>query len=285
MKNVDLHTHSYYSDGELSPKEVVIRAKKKGVKILALTDHNSLEGVEEAIKEGEVQGIKIIPSIEIRAEEDEVLGYFIDNKNIKFKKELEKIQNNLVNRVKKIIKKLNKKEIKINFKDLLKKYSPNKNLMEIHLVKYLKSKGLGGVGELWSKYISKKGETYVSVKEISVIDAIKMIKKYGGIPVLAHPWVESSSKELLKENKFKKLVKAGLKGIEADNGDRDERRDKKTINRIKELSSKYNLIITSGSDFHSTSLVESTGSHEIGKHNCDEKVIKSFLKIIEENKK
>ena len=84
-KNSDLHIHSYYSDGDLSPSDVVRLAKQKGIKNLALTDHNSLDGVQEAIDEGKRQNINIIPAIEIRAKEDEVLGYFVDYKNQKFK--------------------------------------------------------------------------------------------------------------------------------------------------------------------------------------------------------
>lgn len=278
----DLHAHSYYSDGVSSPKEVVKYANKKGIKVLALTDHNSIEGIREAIQAGKKLNIEIIPAIEIRTEEDEILGYFIDFKNNKFKKEIKKIQQNLSNRVKKIIKKLNKKGIKVSYSDLSRKYKPNKgNFMEIHLIKYLVGQGFGAKPELWKKYISKEGETYVPIKEISVLNAIKLIKRYGGIPVLAHPWVEPSSKELLKEENFKKLIKAGLKGIEIDNGDRDDRRDEQTLEKIKKLAKKYNLIITSGSDFHGESLVSSNSKHDLGDNRYDQYVIEKlkFLKL------
>lgn len=276
MKNLDLHVHSYYSDGDLPPSEVVKLAKQKGIRNLALADHNSFDGVAEAIEEGKKQGVNIIPAIEIRAKEDEVLGYFIDYQNEEFKKEVLKIQENLIDRVKKIIAKLNKKGIEVSFDDLIKKYYPNRNFMEIHLIKYLKSKGLGEIRTLWPKYISKEGETYVPVKEISVLNAINLIKKYGGVPVLAHPWVEPHSKELLKEEKFKKLVKAGLKGIEIDNGDRDDRRDEQTLNKIRELAKKYNLIITSGSDFHGDYLVQANKCHGLGDYNCDKEVVEKL---------
>lgn len=276
MRNSDLHTHSFYSDGDLSPSEVVKLAKSKGVKTLALTDHNSISGIEEAIIEGKKQGVNIIPAIEIRAEEDEVLGYFIDYKNKNLQKEILKIQKVLIDRVKKIIKTLNKKGIKVSFEDLEKKYYPNKNFMEIHLVMHLASKGLGEIREVFKKYISEGSETYVKIKEISVIDAIKLIKKYKGVPVLAHPWVDSKSKSLLEEKNFEKLIDAGLKGIEIDNGDRDERRDEKTIKRIQELAKKYNLIITSGSDFHGEHLFKATGCHQIGENNCDESVVEEL---------
>jgi 3',5'-nucleoside bisphosphate phosphatase len=277
MKVCDLHTHSYYSDGENSPAEVIARAKCKGVKYLALSDHNSVKGVAEAVKEGKKQGIVVIPAVEIRAEEDEVLGYFVDYKNTSFKRDLADIQNNLIERVRKIIQKINQKGIKVNLSDLDNKF-PNarNNLMEIHLVKYLAGQGYGTISELWKKYISKEGETFVPIKEISIIEAIKLIKKYGGVPVLAHPWVEESSRNLLEGNNLEKLVKAGLRGIERDNGEISPSRSEKIVQRIEELAKKYNLIITSGSDFHGEYRIGKLGNHEIGNHNCDGSVVKQL---------
>ena len=83
---------------------------------------------------------------------------------------------------------------------------------------------------------------------------------------------------MLKEENFKELVKAGLKGIEIDNGDRDDRRDKQTLKRIKELAKKYDLIITSGSDFHGDYLVQATKCHGLGDYNCDEEVVEQLKK-------
>jgi len=279
MKNSDLHTHSYHSDGELSPREVITEAKKAGIKNLALTDHNSFDGVKEAVEEGKKWGINVIPAFEIRVDGDEVLGYFIDYENKDFIREIKIVQNRVSDRVKKIILKLNDKGINVSFEDLLERYKPNKNPLEIHLIKYLSEKGYGEIQELWGKYIRETGETYVPIEEVSAPDMIKIIAEYGGVPVLAHPWVSTKSKKLLEEENFVKLVEAGLKGIEIDNGDRDERRDEKTLERIKELAKKYNLIITSGSDFHGATLIKISGTHQIGKFNCDEKVVEELSKL------
>jgi len=77
MRNTDLHTHSYYSDGELSPKELVRLAKKKSILNLALTDHNSVKGVEEAISEGKKIGINVIPGVEVLVKGGEILGFLL----------------------------------------------------------------------------------------------------------------------------------------------------------------------------------------------------------------
>lgn len=272
-----MHTHSYYSDGARSPTELVESAKRKGIEFLALSDHNSVNGVDEAIKAGERLGVKVIPAIEIRADKDEVLGYFVDYKNSGFQEEILKIQKNVANRVKKIIKKINEKGIKVSYSDVINRFKPNTtNIMEIHLVNYMTEKGFGTRSELWPRYIGKDAGTYVPIKEISVVNAIKLIKKYGGVPVLAHPWVMLESKELLSETSFRKLVSAGLEGIEIDNGDRDERRDEKTVKLIRELAQDYNLIVTSGSDFHGHKFDNDTGVHQIGEYNCDNSVVKEL---------
>jgi len=278
MKNADLHVHSYFSDGNFSPSEVVRRARKLGIKYLALADHNSTEGINEAIKEGKKQGVIIVPAIEIIAEEDEVLGYFVDYKNKNFRKEIKKIQNNLNERVKKIIKKLNKKGIKITFSDVLKENGPSKNMLEIHLVFSLRRRGLGEVKDLWSRYIDRGGEIYVPVKLLSVVSVIKLIKKYRGIPVLAHPWLR---KNTLESKNMEKYVKAGLKGVELNNGHKYKKiRDAKTISSIKMYAKKYDLIMTSGSDFHGASLIkDSNGEHKLGEYNCDEKIVKELEKL------
>lgn len=270
MNNTDLHTHTCCSDGGLSPSEVVRLAKQKGIKNLAITDHNSVDGIEEACKEGKKLGVYIIPAIEINAREDEVLGYFVDYKNRDFKKEIKKIQEKSIVRIKKIIIKLNNKGIKVSFRDLIKLYYPNRNFVEGHLINYLKLQGLWDSNYLWLRYISKEGETYVPPKEISIFDAVRLIKKYGGVPVLPHPWKSQSSKSLLKEESIRKLIEAGLRGLEIDNGDRNGRRDDKTVIRIKELAKKYSLIITSGSDFHDNIPVR---GHRLGDYNCDEKIV------------
>lgn len=273
IKNTDLHTHSIYSDGFFLPKEVVEEAKKKKIKNLSLTDHNSVEGVEEAINAGKLFGIKVIPGVEIRAKEDEVLGYFIDYQNPDFKKEVKKLQMTYIKIVKFIIKEINKKGIKISYKDILKEYRPNNNLMEIHVIRYLNKIGHGEIKDLWKRYMPDIWKSSVYSEEISVADAIKLIIQYGGVPVLAHPWVEPSSRELLLDKNFKEVVRTGLQGIEIDNGDRDERRNDKILNKINILAERYNLVITSGSDFHGDEKSRELNIHQIGEHNCEESVI------------
>ena len=122
MKNTDLHTHSYYSDGEYSPKELVRLAKKRKIKNLALTDHNSIKGVREAIKEGKKINVNVIPAVEIRCDKGEILGYFIDINNKNLNKELGKLSKDVQDGVKKWCENIERAGYNISFKEIWKKY-------------------------------------------------------------------------------------------------------------------------------------------------------------------
>lgn len=273
MKNTDLHTHSYYSDGRKSPKEVVRLAKKRRVKIMALTDHNTTKGIREATEEGKKIGVRIIPGIEVVAKEDEVLGYFVDVNNKHFQSEIAKIRKNIEIKIRKRCKNIQRKGFLISFKEIKIKFPKAKgNINDFYPYYLLILKGYGKNFSDIGKLLRKAGVKKAKGKYISIVKAIKLIKNSGGVPVLAHPWVSEESRRLLQENNFKKLIKAGLKGIEIDNGDRDERRSLEIVERIKYLAKKYKLIITSGSDFHGEDL-QNARTHILGKRNCDEEVV------------
>jgi len=278
MKNADLHTHSIYSDGRMTPTQVVAIAKKRKVKYLALADHNSTQGLVEAIRECKKARITLIPSVEISAAEDDLLGHNIDYKNKKFQKELLDIRKRYENDIKRTIASVNTLGFKLKHSDLLKKFSPATNMMKSHIARYLCEKLNMDYQEVRKKYLSHDSKYYIPVKKISIIKAIQIVKNAGGTPTLAHPWVEPESRALLKEKTFKKLVDAGLKGIEIDNGDRDSRRTPQILAKIRTLAKKYRLIITSGSDFHGSYLAKISPHHDLGKSNCDEKIAKFLLK-------
>jgi 3',5'-nucleoside bisphosphate phosphatase len=272
MKNTDLHTHSYFSDGELSPSQVVRLAKKSGIKNMSLTDHDSVKGVEEAIKEGGKIGINVIPGIETRAQGTEVLGYFIDYKNKKFLKQIKKSARKNEKDTKKWCKLLKKAGYEIEFEDLEKNFPKARGNIN---TKYVIDSLHNGKKERQEFYNEIKKHK-PNKKRISIIKAIKRIKKSGGVAVLAHPWIYT---KCLEEKNIKKYIKAGLDGIELDNGDKHNLRKKEIVKKIKELSKKYNLVLTAGSDFH-TKKGFGFGRHFIGKVKCEEKIINELKKRI-----
>jgi hypothetical protein len=274
MKNTDLHVHSYYSDGHTSPKDLVKLAKKRKIKYLALTDHDSVKGVKEALKEGKKQSIIIIPSVEISCDNGDVLGYFIDINNKELNKKLIQSTKKVQIQIKNWCNKLNKAGYDITFKELDKKYPKAKgNLNSFYPLFFLYLKGYGKPMELKNKlkkYRKKK------IKELTILQAIELIKNAGGVPVLAHPWLGDVKKNF---KQMKRFVEAGLKGLELNNGDTFPFKKKGTNEKIRKAAKKYNLILTSGSDYHGEELINlMPGNHSLGKNNCDEKIVKELKK-------
>jgi hypothetical protein len=280
MKNSDLHTHSYYSDGQLSPRELVRLAKERGIKNLALTDHNSVKGLQEAINEGKKIGIDVIPGVEISTDDGEVLGYFIDLKNMVLLKKLRENSKAIENKIKNWCKKLRKAGYDITLKEIERQFPKAKgNFNEFHVLYMLYLKGYGNPIKLSEKFKKNKRLKAKKVKLMTMPQAIKLIKKAGGVPVLAHPWLDGTEKNF---KRMQNLVKAGLKGIEINNGDRAPFKKKGINKEIRKIAKKYNLILTSGSDYHGEEIIKfMPGNHNLGKNNCSEDVVKEMRKVCE----
>jgi len=285
MKNADLHTHSYYSDGEFSPKEVVKQAKRLGIKHLALSDHNSIKGIPEAMRSAKKAKINLIPTVEVKVKGGEILGYFIDYKDKNLQKELKKISRSKVQRIKDRIKSLQKIGLDISLSKFEKKYPHAKDNYEAGNILYYFHEVLRMPIEDYYGFLDTIKSKKIKSTEPTMIQGIKLIKKYGGVPVLAHPWIGEYTKEFrFTEKNIKKLAKAGLKGLEVNN-DEGYRysRTPAIVKKIRKLAKKYNLIITSGSDYHGTCFYGFFGNyHRLGKCNCDEKVVNQ-LKNLKEN--
>ncbi|MCU0642239.1 MAG: PHP domain-containing protein [archaeon] len=279
MRNSDLHVHSYYSDGELSPKQVIQLAKKRGLKFLALTDHNSFSGVQEAVREGRRIGVNVIPAIEIATKENEILAYFVDSNNRALNNAVNSFNRTTNSRIMDICKQLNKQGYKVSYSDLERRFPHARgNYNYLHISNVLLDRGyistLFEVIGLVKEKVPKKKK----VEENSTIKIIKLVRAAGGVPVLSHPWVSDESRDLLRDRVMKKLVKAGLCGLELDNGDKPPFKRPYVVKKIKKLARRYNLVLTSGSDFHGPVMTKFSKTHYLGKPGCDESVVYELLK-------
>lgn len=253
MNYIDLHVHSTASDGSYTPSELVRYAIEKGLIAFALTDHDTTEGIDEALNEAELindfSPIKVIPGIELSAEykgkDIHILGLNIDYRNKEFQEKIEYFRNIRAERNVKMIKLLNKHGFKITEEQLKERFKDaviTRAHFAIMLVEcgYVNDKDIA-----FKKYLNPGCPCYVPRTRINVIDAISLIHLANGKAVLAHPLLYHFSEAeldslvaLLKEN--------GLQGIEAiysSNKWNDE-------SRMKQLAKKYDLFITGGSDFH-----------------------------------
>lgn len=248
---IDLHTHSIASDGSMSPAQLVRHAKDKGLAAVALTDHDTVEGINEALDEGNRIGIEVIPGIEISTNykpEMHILGYFLGvDRYLCVQKELTEIRKGREDRNYKIISRLNELGIAISEEEV-KEISSGDTIGRPHFARLLMEKGyVKTMQEAFDKYLGKDGSAYFKRYELEPIDGIKLIKKVGGIPVLAHP-------ALLKMNYndmdklLMELKKYGLAGIEAIYSENS----KEETGNLLRLAIKHKLLVTGGSDYHGT---------------------------------
>ncbi len=246
---IDLHVHSNASDGTMTPKEVVELAKESGLSIIALTDHDTVDGIKEAIEAGEKCGVQIIPGIEISAEykggDLHILGLNIDYTNETFKSKVAVCRDSRDNRNLKMIKKLNEQGFPVTWDIMMERFGAN-SITRAHFAKYLIDEGyVKDKDEAFSKYLNPGRPCYVSREKVSPKAAIEMILEAGGHPVLAHPLLYKMNLEKI-ESVIVMLKGYGLQGIEAIY----------SLNRpeddvaLMKLAKRHDLYITGGSDFH-----------------------------------
>lgn len=249
MKKVDLHTHSIYSDGTFSPKEIVEYAVKKGLSAIALTDHDTLEGLNEAVSWGERYGIEVIRGIEISADyegtEVHIVGLFVTDESYELNNALNILRESRVIRNREMVQRLNDIGVAIDYDNVVKRAGGGL-VTRAHIAGELINKGYASYnGEAFEKYIGKGGPAYVKRQVLSWKETLRLINSSGGISTLAHPLLYKMSQRRLEEV-LNSLVKGGLSGIEAYYSTHTP----SDVNYIKELAAKYKLKLSGGSDFH-----------------------------------
>ncbi|OGW83331.1 MAG: hypothetical protein A2987_01120 [Omnitrophica bacterium RIFCSPLOWO2_01_FULL_45_10] len=244
MKYADLHVHTFYSDSTLSPEEVVHTAKEKGLAAIAICDHDSIDGIEPCEQVGARLGVEIIPAIEVTAEKPEVeihvLGYFIDWKKDWFQKKLKEIQEWRVGRVYKMVDKLKDCNIKLDPKEIFN-LAGKGSVGRLHVARaILKAGKVKTLKEAFDKYIGFLKPCYVLDIRFSPQEAIDIILKVGGIPVLAHPYIIGN------DTYIEEFITYGLKGIEVYHIEHKN----SVVKRYESIARQHNLLMTGGSDCH-----------------------------------
>ena len=252
MKNpcIDLHTHTTASDGSMTPTELIRRAVSKGLAAIAVTDHDCVDGVEEALAEGRRQGIEVIPGLEISAEFDRgtmhILGFFVDWKKESLRRRLFELQEARRLRNPKITKKLQEQGLEITHEEVVAA-SGGGQVGRPHFAKVLVQKGyVASMEEAFEKYLKRGGPGYVEKFRFSPQESIALIHEAGGVAVLAHPFTLGLKSAEMENSLLAELTQTGLDGIEvyySKNAPED------TIHYLR-LCESYGLLPTGGSDFH-----------------------------------
>ncbi len=248
-KLIDLHTHSMASDGSMSPAELVRHAHEKGLSALALTDHDTVDGVQEALEEGERLGVEVIPGIEISVDykpEMHILGYFPNLYAYNsIRNELEVIRQGREARNLKIISRLNGLGIDITTEEI-KSEALGDVTGRPHIARVLVNRGfVKSIDDAFNKYLGREGLAYFKRFELKPEQGIQAIRRAGGLPVLAHPvFLRKTYDEM--DKLLGELKGFGLAGIEALYSDHT----REDTGNFLRLAIKHGLIVTGGSDFH-----------------------------------
>lgn len=251
---IDLHVHSNISDGTLTPSQVVDLAVEAGLKAIALTDHDTILGIEEAlakVKDYQQKGIDftLIPGVELsvgyKKKDVHILGLFIDYHNEEFISLLDNMVKERDERNVKMIANFQKDGIAITMEEL-KAESKDAVITRAHFAKLLVRKGyVSSTKEAFEKYLDEEGPYYVNRRYITPEQAVEAILQADGVPVLAHPMLYELPDEEL-EQLVSRLKDHGLQGIETIYSTYSPDEEQK----VRVLAAKYQLKITGGSDFH-----------------------------------
>jgi len=240
---VDLHMHTTHSDGFYSPDEILRKAKDKNLEAISITDHDSINGIEEAAVIGKGLGIEVIPGVEISSDlngkEVHILGYFIDIYNEEFKRYLNFFRVERIKRAERIVKSLNNLGMGITIEDIFN-IANNSAVGRPHIARAMVHKGLvSNYHEAFNKYIGNGCPAYEKKVHISPQSAFKIITDAGGLSFIAHPG-------FMQEDILKDLIEAGVDGIEVFHPSHSPAK----VKFYKGIVSEYYLLESGGSDYH-----------------------------------
>lgn len=240
----DLHMHTTASDGDYPPEKMVEKAKNAGLKTIAITDHDTLNGVARAASEGEKLGIKVIPGVELSTKEGkksvDILGYGL-KESAELEKTLARMREGRENRAERIVAKFTEIGMPITMEDVLK-FAGGGVIARPHIAKAVVEKGyVSEVQTVFDKYLADGKPCALPKTVLSPAEGIELIHHAGGVAVLAHP-VHLHDDELVK----KLLDDYDFDGIEVWHREQDEDANE----RYGAMAESYNLLKTGGSDFH-----------------------------------
>jgi predicted metal-dependent phosphoesterase TrpH len=249
MKNAadlcDLHIHSHYSDGTLPPAELVRKAGEIGLGACSITDHDSVEGQREALREGAGVGIEVIEGVEFSVHVDDqdihILGYLIDIDDEELGRELAFLGEARLERAREIVSRLADSGLEIPFSEVVE-LSGKGTIGRPHIAQVLFSHGLVSCFQAaFGRYIGEGRPCYVPKTVLPLGRVVDLIRNAGGVPVWAHPGDRVRNRPLLDE-----ILEAGVAGLEAYHPNHDP----STAQEIEMVARRRDLVTTGGSDYH-----------------------------------
>jgi len=246
LPGIDLHIHTSASDGRFSPAEIVSRSAAAGLAVIAITDHDTVDGIAPALQAARTfPSLRVIPGVEISTDipagQAHILGYFLDYNDHELQIALEKMRNSRWERARKMVARLEDLGCRIEW-ERVREIAGAASVGRPHIAQALMEKDyVESFKDAFTRYISQDGPAYVERDKMTPVQAAELILQAKGLPVLAHPLTVPDPEAMVIE-----LKAAGLTGIEVYY--KDYSRD--DINRLLRLSDRYGLVNTGGTDYH-----------------------------------
>ena len=246
---IDLHAHTTASDGTMSPSDLVILAKENGIEAIAITDHDTVEGIPEAIAAGEREGVEVIPGMELSVEHNpgsmHILGLLIDHENDQLNESLSEIQASRSTRNPKIIEKLNEFGLNVSIEEV-EKISGGGQLGRPHIAAALIKNGyVRTVQEAFDKYLKKGASAYFERQRLTREEAVGVIHGAGGLVILAHPGTLGVNGQQF-DSLLQELKDVGFDGIEVFYNNHSQAEE----DRLMQAADNLGFLISGGTDFH-----------------------------------
>ena len=254
---IDLHTHSNASDGTDSPSELIEKAISKGLDVIALTDHDTVAGWNEAVSalrsHQSNSRLELVLGSEVSCQDSDgtsihMLGLLFDQNYSPLLTEFEKTRENRVTRMSRIINRLNEAGIEITIEEVNAQRRGDATLGRPHLADALVARGhVASREEAFNIFLHNGSKFYINHYSPSPEVAIRLIKEAGGVAVIAHPLASRSGRKIELET-LNRLIDAGLDGIEVDHRDHNEMER----SELMRLAIEHDLVVTGSSDYHGT---------------------------------
>ena len=248
---IDLHAHTIYSDGTFRPAETVALALERGLTAVSISDHDSTEGLPEAFEAAEGTGLEVVPGVEFSTVRDghgmHVLAYWAEGGE-EFQEELSRLRDDRFWRGEQMVKKLNELGHPISF-ERVQEIAQGKNIVRPHIAQALVEAGVVETVEdaFIPQLIKDGGLAYVEKHALDPVEAIHLIKRAGGVAVVAHPGLHREGLGVPDEV-LEQMIEAGLDGIECDHPDHPP----EASERYRGIARDRGLVVTGSSDCHGT---------------------------------
>jgi len=247
---IDLHTHSTASDGTDSPRELIRKASEIGLEAIALTDHDTLQGLSEAMEAGKEFGVEVIPGCELSVESPEgagwihIVGLWVPEEAVPLQKAFDWVIEGRETRNHEIIARLRKLGINISYDNVVERAGGT--VGRPHIAQEMVSLGVvEDIHRAFGEYLGDNGKAYVPKRKLSREQALGVLREVGATSILAHPFMLGPS-PVFAEHIIKELKDMGLDGIEVFYTEHDG----PTTDLFARIARQYDLLMSGGSDYH-----------------------------------